>query len=146
MSVRSTKAQFEARIDQTELILLQGLSHRQAQKVIMQKYDVSRRTATRYVAEAYKRWRENALEEDGRTVGERRKEHERMLKLISASAVKEGRLDIQLKSVLALMNLYGTAVNPRMEITGKNGKAIDIKDMPNTEIARLVSDAGLQRK
>ena len=88
---RSTKEQMEARIDQAELLLLQGLSHRQSQKVLMQKYDVSRRTAIRYISSAYTRWRQNALEEDGRTTSERRKEHERMLKLITANAAKDGR-------------------------------------------------------
>lgn len=146
MGKRSTKEQFEARIDQAELLILQGLSNRQTQKAIMQKYDVSRRTSMRYIAEAYKRWRHSALEEDGRTVEERRKEHERMLKLITATAAKEGRIDIQLKAVGMLMQLYGTSVNPRMEITGKGGAAIGIKEMSSSEIARLVSDAGLQRK
>ena len=59
---RSTKEQMESRIDQAELLLLQGLTNRQAQKVLAQKYDVSKRTATRYIAAAFKRWRENALE------------------------------------------------------------------------------------
>ncbi len=146
MSKRSTKEQFEARIDQAELLILQGLSSRQVQKALMQKYDVSRRTSIRYVSQAYKRWRENALEEDGRSTSERRKEHERMLNLIQANAAKEGRLDLQLKAVGMLMQLYGTSVNPRMEITGKNGNPISVKEMSSTEIARLVSDAGLQRK
>ena len=83
---RSTKEQMESRIDQAELLLLQGLTNRQAQKVLAQKYDTSKRTATRYISAAFKRWRDNALEEDGRTTSERRKEHERMLKLITANA------------------------------------------------------------
>ena len=126
---RSTKEQMESRIDQAELLLLQGLTNRQAQKVLAQKYDVSKRTATRYIAAAFKRWRENALEEDGRTTSERRKEHERMLKLITANAAKEGRLDLQLKAVGMLMQLYGTSVNTRLELTGKGGGAINVKEM-----------------
>ena len=123
---RSTKEQMESRIDQAELLLLQGLTNRQAQKVLAQKYDVSKRTATRYIAAAFKRWRENALEEDGRTTSERRKEHERMLKLITANAAIEGRLDLQLKAVGMLMQLYGTSVNTRLELTGKGGGAINV--------------------
>ena len=141
---RSTKEQMESRIDQAELLLLQGLTNRQAQKVLAQKYDVSKRTATRYIAAAFKRWRENALEEDGRTTSERRKEHERMLKLITATAAKEGRLDLQLKAVGMLMQLYGTSVNTRLELTGKGGGAINVKEMSKNDIARLVSDAGLK--
>lgn len=141
---RSTKEQMESRIDQAELLLLQGLTNRQAQKVLAQKYDVSKRTATRYIAAAFKRWRENALEEDGRTTSERRKEHERMLKLITANAAKEGRLDLQLKAVGMLMQLYGTSVNTRLELTGKGGGAINVKEMSKNDIARLVSDAGLK--
>ena len=123
---RSTKEQMESRIDQAELLLLQGLTNRQAQKVLAQKYDVSKRTATRYIAAAFKRWRENALEEVGRTTSERRKEHERMLKLITANAAIEGRLDLQLKAVGMLMQLYGTSVNTRLELTGKGGGAINV--------------------
>jgi transposase len=141
---RSTKEQMESRVDQAELLLLQGLTNRQAQKVLAQKYDVSKRTATRYIAAAFKRWRENALEEDGRTTSERRKEHERMLKLITANAAKEGRLDLQLKAVGMLMQLYGTSVNTRLELTGKGGGAINVKEMSKNDIARLVSDAGLK--
>ena len=141
---RSTKEQMEARIDQAELLLLQGLSHRQSQKVLMQKYDVSRRTSIRYIAAAYSRWRQNALEEDGRTTSERRKEHERMLKLITANAAKEGRLDLQLKAVGMLMQLYGTSVNTKLEVTGKNGGPLTLKEMTKNDIARLVSDAGLK--
>ena len=141
---RSTKEQMEARIDQAELLLLQGLSHRQSQKVLMQKYDVSRRTAIRYISSAYTRWRQNALEEDGRTTSERRKEHERMLKLITANAAKEGRLDLQLKAVGMLMQLYGTSVNTKLEVTGKNGGPVTVKEMTKNDIARLVSDAGLK--
>jgi len=141
---RSTKEQMEARIDQAELLLLQGLSHRQSQKVLMQKYDVSRRTAIRYISSAYTRWRQNALEEDGRTTSERRKEHERMLKLITANAAKEGRLDLQLKAVGMLMQLYGTSVNTKLELTGKNGGPVTVKEMTKNDIARLVSDAGLK--
>ena len=141
---RSTKEQMESRVDQAELLLLQGLTNRQAQKVLAQKYDVSKRTATRYISAAFKRWRENALEEDGRTTSERRKEHERMLKLITANAAKEGRLDLQLKAVGMLMQLYGTSVNTRLELTGKGGGAINGKEMSKNDIARLVSDAGLK--
>lgn len=141
---RSTKEQMESRVDQAELLLLQGLTNRQAQKVLAQKFDVSKRTATRYIAAAFKRWRENALEEDGRTTSERRKEHERMLKLITANAAKEGRLDLQLKAVGMLMQLYGTSVNTRLELTGKGGGAINVKEMSKNDIARLVSDAGLK--
>ncbi len=141
---RSTKEQMEARIDQAELLLLQGLSHRQSQKVLMQKYDVSRRTSIRYISAAYSRWRQNALEEDGRTTSERRKEHERMLKLITANAAKEGRLDLQLKAVGMLMQLYGTSVNTKLEVTGKNGGPLTVKEMTKNDIARLVSDAGLK--
>lgn len=141
---RSTKEQMEARIDQAELLLLQGLSHRQSQKVLMQKYDVSRRTSIRYISAAYSRWRQNALEEDGRTTSERRKEHERMLKLITANAAKEGRLDLQLKAVGMLMQLYGTSVNTKLEVTGKNGGPLTLKEMTKNDIARLVSDAGLK--
>ena len=141
---RSTKEQMEARIDQAELLLLQGLSHRQSQKVLMQKYDVSRRTSIRYISAAYSRWRQNALEEDGRTTSERRKEHERMLKLITANAAKEGRLDLQLKAVGMLMQLYGTSVNTKLEVTGKNGGPLTVKEMTKNAIARLVSDAGLK--
>lgn len=67
-----------------------------------------------------------------------------MLKLITANAAKEGRLDLQLKAVLALMQLYGTSVNTRLEVTGKNGGAISVKEMSKNDIARLVSDAGLK--
>ena len=141
---RSTKEQMESRVDQAELLLLQGLTNRQAQKVLAQKYDVSKRTATRYISAAFKRWRENALEEDGRTTSERRKEHERMLKLITANAAKEGRLDLQLKAVGMLMQLYGTSVNTRLQLTGKGGGAINVKEMSKNDIARLVSDAGLK--
>ena len=133
---RSTKEQMEARIDQAELLLLQGLSHRQSQKVLMQKYDVSRRTSIRYISAAYSRWRQNALEEDGRTTSERRKEHERMLKLITANAAKEGRLDLQLKAVGMLMQLYGTSVNTKLEVTGKNGGPLTVKEMTKNDIAR----------
>ena len=141
---RSTKEQMESRIDQSELLLLQGLSHRQAQKVLMQKYQVSRRTSIRYISAAYSRWRQNALEEDGRTTSERRKEHERMLKLITANAAKEGRLDLQLKAVGMLMQLYGTSVNSKLEVTGKGGGPLTVKEMTKNDIARLVSDAGLK--
>ena len=141
---RSTKEQMESRIDQAELLLLQGLSHRQSQKVLMQKYQVSRRTSIRYISAAYSRWRQNALEEDGRTTSERRKEHERMLKLITANAAKEGRLDLQLKAVGMLMQLYGTSVNSKLEVTGKGGGPLTVKEMTKNDIARLVSDAGLK--
>lgn len=141
---RSTKEQMESRIDQAELLLLQGLTNRQAQKVLAQKYDTSKRTATRYISAAFKRWRDNALEEDGRTTSERRKEHERMLKLITANAARDGRLDLQLKAVGMLMQLYGTSVNSRLEVTGKGGGAINVKEMSKHDIARLVSDAGLK--
>ncbi len=141
---RSTKEQMESRVDQAELLILQGLSNRQAQKVLAQKYDVSKRTATRYISAAYTRWRQSALEEDGRTVSERRKEHERMLKLITANAAKEGRLDLQLKAVGMLMQLYGTSVNSKLEVTGKNGGPLAVKEMSKNDIARLVSDAGLK--
>ena len=75
---------------------------------------------------------------------ERRKEHERMLKLITANAAKEGRLDLQLKAVGMLMQLYGTSVNSKLEVTGKNGGPLAVKEMSKNDIARLVSDAGLK--
>ena len=67
-----------------------------------------------------------------------------MLKLITANAAKEGRLDLQLKAVGMLMQLYGTSVNSKLEVTGKNGGPLAVKEMSKNDIARLVSDAGLK--
>ena len=67
-----------------------------------------------------------------------------MLKLITANAAKEGRLDLQLKAVGMRMQLYGTSVNSKLEVTGKGGGPLTVKEMTKNDIARLVSDAGLK--
>ena len=147
MANRATKHELEARIDQTELLLLKGFTNRSVQKALVKQYGVSNRTAIRYVSAAYKRWRENALEEDGRSVGERRVQHERMIMQSLSAAYRDGRVDLQLKAINQLIQLHGTAAqSSKVEVTGKNGGAITLKDMPSNEMARLISDAGLQPK
>ena len=141
---RPTDEEREARIDQAELLTLQGLSRREVQKILRDKYDVSLRTATRYVSAAFARWRESALEEDGRTVSERRKEHERMIRLISAKAARDGNLNLQLKSVDMLMRLYGTSASNRVEVTGANGGPVDMRSVSTKDLLRLVEDAGIE--
>ena len=64
---RSTKEQMESRIDQAELLLLQGLTNRQAQKVLAQKYDVSKRTATRYIAPKIRKYCDCFISHDAKT-------------------------------------------------------------------------------
>lgn len=135
--------ELEQRIDNAELYLLQGLSRREVQKLLKQKYDVHTRTAVRYVTEAFSRWRQSALEEDGRSVSERRKEHERMIKLITAKAAKDGNLALQLKAVDMLMRLYGTSASNKVEVTGANGGPVDVRSMATKDLIRLVEDAGI---
>lgn len=137
--------ELERRIDQAEIVLLQGLSRRQAQKLLSERYNVSRRTATRYVTAAYKRWRESAQMEDGRTTDERRVEHEKMIKLIAASAVREGRLDLQLRAVEMLINLHGTKAGSKVELTGKAGGPLQVQNLSDHELQTLLKDAGVKQ-
>ena len=135
-------AEVEARIDQAELMLLQGLSRREVQKIIRQKYNVSLRQATRYVSEAFERWRASALEEDGRSVAERRKQHERMISLALAKASRQGNLNLQLKAIDMMMRLYGTVASNRVEVTGANGGPVDMRSVSTKDLMRLVEDIG----
>ena len=136
----------ERRIDQAEIVLLQGLSRRQTQKLLCERYGVSRRTATRYVTAAYTRWRESAQKEDGRTTDERRVEHEKMIKLIAANAVKEGRLDLQLRAVEMLIQLYGTKAGSKVELTGKAGGPLQVQNLSDYELNNLLKDAGVGKQ
>lgn len=142
---RTPAPEVERRIDQAEIVLLQGLSRRQAQRLLAERYDVSGRTATRYVAAAYKRWRESAQVEDGRTIDERRVEHEKMIKLIAASAVREGRLDLQLRAVEMLINLHGTKAGSKVELTGKAGGPLQVSNLSDHELQNLLKDAGVKQ-
>ena len=137
----SGNAEVQYRIDVAEQLLLQGLTHRQAEKVLRDQFSVHRRTASRYVAAAYTRWREAATEEDSRSVQERRKEHEWMIRRTLAKAAKENRLDLQLKAVGMLMRLYGTEQSTKVEVTGKDGGPMMYAKMSEEELKRLLVDA-----
>lgn len=141
---KTPKAEVERRVDQAESLLLQGLSDRQVQKLLVSAHDVHPRTASRYVSGAYERWRDAAREEDGRTVEERRKEHEGMIRHILATAGKEGRIDLQLRGVEMLVRLYGTAASSRVELTGKDGGPLAYQNLSRDELASLVADAKLE--
>ena len=141
---RASRPDLEGRIDQAESLLIQGLSDRQAHKVLKDRYEVSTRTAQRYVSAVYKRWQAAAKELDGRTIDERRVEHERMIRLALANAIKDKRIDLQLRAIESLIKLHGTG-SARVELTGKDGGPVTYQDLTDLELRRLVSDAGLER-
>jgi len=138
---RGHTAEVEYRIDMAEQLLLQGLTHNQSQKVLKEQFSVCRRTSARYVSAAYARWKEAAAAENNRSVNERRKEHEWMIRRIVTKAGKENRLDLQLKAVDMLMRLYGTPTNSRLEVTGRDGGPIQYAQMTTEELERLILDA-----
>ena len=138
---KSPTTEVQYRIDVAEQLLLQGLTHRQAEKVLRDQFSVHRRSASRYVAAAYTRWREAADQEDGRSIQERRKEHEWMIRRTLSRAAKENRLDLQLKAVDMLMRLYGTAQSTKVEVTGKDGGPMMYAKMSEDELKRLLVDA-----
>lgn len=142
-NTRAGGQEYMMRIDKAQEMLLLGATNRQAENHLIHRFDVSRRQARRYVEKVYERWREAAVDEDGRTIEEKRQQHEEMIRMILVGAAKRENLSLQLKAVEMLMKLSGTHQPNRLEVTGKGGGPIDLKAMSNEELKRLVAEAGV---
>lgn len=131
------------RVDKAQEMLLLGATNRQVENHLIGRFDVSRRQARRYVEKVYERWRASAQDEDGRTIEEKRQQHEEMIRMILVGAAKRENLSLQLKAVEMLMKLSGTNQPSRLELTGKDGGPIDLKAMSDEDLKRLIAEAGV---
>ena len=140
---RAKGAELELRIDAAEEILLVGATDRKAEKSLMTRFGVSRRTASRYVAKVYERWAERARQSDERTVEQKRQQHEEMIKGVMLRAAQRENLPLQLRSVELLMKLTGTNEVSRIELSGSGGGPINFSHLSDEELKRLVSEANV---
>lgn len=145
-STRAGGQEYMMRVDKAQEMLLLGATNRQVENHLIGRFDVSRRQARRYVDKVYERWRESAQEEDGRTIEEKRQQHEEMIRMILVGAAKRENLSLQLKAVEMLMKLSGTHQPHKVEVTGKDGGPIDLKAMSDEELKRLIAEAGVVSK
>lgn len=146
LATRSGGQEYMMRVDKAQEMLLLGLTNRQVENHLIGRFDVSRRQARRYVDKVYERWRESASEEDGRSIEEKRQQHEEMIRIILVGAAKKENLMLQLKAVEMLMKLNGTNQPNKLEVTGKDGGPIDFKSMSDEDLKRLISEAGVGSK
>ena len=144
-NARATGAELDLRYDKAQELLTLGLTDRQAEKRLVSTYGISRRTAMRYTAKVYERWREVGEQADGQTMAEKRAKHEDMIRLIILAAARRENLNLQLRAIEMLMKLHGTNQPNKLELTGANGGPIDMRSIPDDELKRLISEAGIDK-
>lgn len=139
---RTSNSALGDRIDDTERLLVNGVHRRKTMRLIMDKYEVSKRTASRYVKAAFERFRADALENDGKSTSELRAEHAAALQDLRLKAMKAGNLRVQLRCLQTMISLYGTADNTsKVELSGPGGGAIQHETMSDAELRQVAREA-----
>ena len=141
---RTPVSELEYRIDQVEQLLLLGTQRKQAITLVAEKFDVSKRTALRYVNRVYDRWKASAEFEDGRTRQERREEQRLRLRKVLQKAWQENNFRTILRAEELLARIDGTFSADRVELSGKDGGSIDFKNASDDDLKRILIDAGLE--
>ena len=139
---RTSDAEYKRRIDETEKLIVSGVHRRTVIRLAKDRFGVSRRTAARYVAAAFNRFREDAELESKKTTADRRAEHEATLRSILTRGVQEGNLRVQLQVVQTLMALHGTeSRSSRVELSGPDGGRLRYEKMSDAELLQLAGEA-----
>ena len=140
---RARGAELELRIDKAQELLILGATDRMVEKSLMDRFNISRRTAARYIEKVYLRWKDAAKSEDGRSVAEKRQQHEEMIKAVLLRAAQRENLPLQLRGIELLMRLTGTNEASRIELSGANGGPINLSSLSDEDLKRLASEAGV---
>ena len=140
---RTPGRELEYRIDQVEQLLLLGTQRKQAINLVAEKFDVSKRTALRYVNRVYDRWKASAEFEDGRTRQERREEQRLRLRKVLQKAWQENNFRTILRAEELLARIDGTFAADKVELASKGGDAIDFRNASDDDLQRILTDAGI---
>lgn len=143
-TTRARGAELELRIDKAQELLLLGATDRMVEKNLMDRFQISRRTAARYIENVYLRWKESADNEDTRTLAEKKQQHEEMIKGVLLRAAQRENLPLQLRGIELLMRLNGTHEANKIELSGAGGGPISLATLTDEDLKKLVFEAGVE--